>query len=122
MRSTSVVLLFASLLAPFVAADLHTAAVCIDSTGGASVYNEAATKAACENYKARNTGNAQWDQCPDCEMVSNSLPLWRDSKTDCEQRVVSDLNVCHSEGKHIGGDEINHYCTKVNGAADSVAN
>lgn len=70
MRSTSAILLLATLLAPFVAADLHSDAICYDNKGGASVYNEAATKAACGNYKVRNTGDKQWDQCPDCEMVS----------------------------------------------------
>lgn len=70
MRYNSAILLFTTLLAPLVAADLHSDAVCIDTKGGVSVYNEAATKAACGNYKVRNTGNKQWDQCPDCEMVS----------------------------------------------------
>jgi hypothetical protein len=71
MRSTSAILLLATLLAPFVAADVHSDGVCIDKKGG-NVYNEAATKAACGNYKVRNTGDKQWDQCPDCEMVSVS--------------------------------------------------
>ncbi|KAL1603278.1 hypothetical protein SLS59_004374 [Nothophoma quercina] len=105
MRSTSAILLLTTLLAPFVAADLHSDAVCIDTKGGVSVYNEAATKAACGNYKLRNTGDKQWDQCPDCEM-----------------RVIGNLNVCHSDGWHIGGDEINYYCNKINGAGDSLAN
>lgn len=72
MRPTSTIFFIAALIAPFVAADLHSDAVCIDKKGGVSVYNEAATKAACGNYKARNTGDEQWDQCPDCEMVSRS--------------------------------------------------
>ncbi|KAJ4358838.1 hypothetical protein N0V95_002691 [Ascochyta clinopodiicola] len=105
MRSTSAVLLLATLLAPFVAADVHSAAVCIDTKGGASVYNEAATKKACDNYKARNTGDKQWDQCPDCQM-----------------KVIGNLNVCNSEGWHIGGDEINYYCSDINGAGGSLAN
>ena len=69
MRSPSTILLLTTLLAPFVAAEIHTDAVCIDTKGGASVYNEAATKAACGNYKERNTGSNQWDTCPDCAMV-----------------------------------------------------
>ncbi|KAJ4986132.1 hypothetical protein SVAN01_08396 [Stagonosporopsis vannaccii] len=105
MRSTSTILLLATLLAPFVAADLHSDAICYDKKGGASVYNEAATKAACGNYRVRNTGNKQWDQCPDCEM-----------------RVIGNLNVCHSDGWHIGGDEMSYYCTKINGASASAAN
>lgn len=32
--------------------------------------NAAATRAACARYKARNTGNQQWDKCPDCVAVS----------------------------------------------------
>lgn len=70
MRPTPANLLFTILLAPLVAADLHSDAVCIDTKGGVSVYNEAATKAACGNYRVRNTGGKQWDQCPDCEVVS----------------------------------------------------
>ncbi|KAH6625784.1 hypothetical protein C7974DRAFT_377247 [Boeremia exigua] len=105
MRSTSAILLFTTLLAPFVAADLHNAGICVDYKGGVAVYNEAATKAACGNYKARNTGNKQWDQCPDCEM-----------------KVTGNLNVCSSPAWHIGGDELNHYCEKVNGAGGSLAN
>jgi len=27
------------------------------------------TKCACDLYKQRNTGNNQWDQCPDCTFV-----------------------------------------------------
>ncbi|KAF9691742.1 hypothetical protein EKO04_010430 [Ascochyta lentis] len=105
MRSTSAVLFLATLLAPFVAADLHSDAVCIDTKGGAAVYNEAATKAACDNYKKRNTGGEQWDQCPDCEM-----------------RVIGNLNVCHSDGWNLGGDEINYYCETINKAGGSLAN
>lgn len=72
MRSTSTILALAA-LAPFVAAKLHFAGVCVDYKGGVAVYNDAATKASCGNYKVRNTGNEQWDQCPDCEMVSSSM-------------------------------------------------
>jgi hypothetical protein len=72
MHSIPAIVLFAALLTPFVAADLHSDAVCIDTKGGVSVYNEAATKAACGNYRIRNTGGKQWDQCPDCEMVNIS--------------------------------------------------
>jgi hypothetical protein len=73
MRTTSAILFLTALIAPFVAADLHSDAVCVDWKGGVAVYNDAATKAACGNYKVRNTGDKQWDQCPDCEMVSDSL-------------------------------------------------
>ncbi|KZM18977.1 uncharacterized protein EKO05_0011313 [Ascochyta rabiei] len=105
MRSTSTVLFLATLLAPFVAADLHSAAICIDTKGGASVYNAAATKKACESYKARNTGNKQWDSCPDCQM-----------------KVIGNLNLCHSGGWHIGGSEMKDYCNRLGGAGGSLAN
>ncbi|KAF1357264.1 hypothetical protein EJ07DRAFT_129481 [Lizonia empirigonia] len=104
MRSTSGFLLFTTLLAPFVAARLHYDGVCIDNVGGATVYNEAATIKACGNYYMRNTGNNQWDKCPDCGM-----------------KVVGNLNVCHSDGKHIGGDELHYYCSNINGAGGSLA-
>lgn len=39
-----------------------------------------------------------------------------------EQKVIGNLNVCHSDGWHIGGDEINYYCEKINGAGGSLAN
>jgi hypothetical protein len=78
MRSTSAILILTALLAPFAAADLHSAGVCVDTKGGVAVYNEAATKAACGNYNVRNTGNKQWDKCPDCTMV--------EALNDLEQR------------------------------------
>lgn len=57
------------LMGSFVSAELHVQGLCVDSVGGQYVYNEAATKAMCEAYKNRNTGNEQWDKCPDCVMV-----------------------------------------------------
>ncbi|KAF2996005.1 hypothetical protein E8E13_001457 [Curvularia kusanoi] len=105
MRSTSAIMLLTTLLAPFVAAELHNSAICVDYKGEVAVYNEAATKAACGNYRVRNTGDNKWDKCPDCEM-----------------KVIGNLNVCHSEDEHIGGDEINYYCEKINGAGGSWAN
>ncbi|KAF3037523.1 hypothetical protein E8E12_007551 [Didymella heteroderae] len=105
MRSTSAIFFLTALIGPFVAADLHSDAVCVDWKGSVAVYNEAATKAACGNYKVRNTGDKQWDSCPDCEM-----------------RVIGNLNTCHSDAWHIGGDEINYYCEKINGAGGSFAN
>ncbi|KAB8227621.1 hypothetical protein ETB97_010612 [Aspergillus alliaceus] len=98
----SISLLIAALTAGVVA-DLHTTGVCIDQKG-ADVYNRAATEKACAAYKKRNTGNEQWDQCPDCTL-KNERDL---------------LYYCESAGKHIGGDELHYYCTQ-NGAADSVA-
>ncbi|KAF1927451.1 uncharacterized protein M421DRAFT_421862 [Didymella exigua CBS 183.55] len=105
MRSSSVIIFLTALVTPFVAAKLHSNAICIDILSGVSVYNEAATIASCGNYRVRNTGNKQWDQCPDCEM-----------------KVIGNLNVCHSDGWHIGGDEINYYCEKINNAGGSLAN
>ncbi|GJC79118.1 hypothetical protein Ct61P_03313 [Colletotrichum tofieldiae] len=60
-----------------------------------------ATKCACNYYKNRNTGNKQWDQCPDCTF---------------------DGLQCNSAGKHIGGDELYYYCTKKCGAQGSEGN
>ncbi|OLN97768.1 hypothetical protein CCHL11_07903 [Colletotrichum chlorophyti] len=99
-------------------ARLHNSAVCIDavrhgSTGNGTPWglgygawtsyaiNTAATDCACKYYKRRNTGNKQWDQCPDCEF--NGLE-------------------CYSYGWHIGGDEMNHYCTKYCGAEGNDGN
>ena len=121
MRTTSAILLLTALITPFVAADLHSNAVCVDWKGGVAVYNDAATTAACGNYQVRNTGDEQWDQCPDCEMVSDSLHCSWELKTDQEQRLIGNLNVCHSDGSHIGGDEINYYCETINGAGGSMA-
>ncbi|OLN86075.1 hypothetical protein CCHL11_05309 [Colletotrichum chlorophyti] len=64
-------------------ARLHSAAVCIKgrkygSTGNGTPWGltygsykdyeilPEATKCACDMYRRRNTGNKQWDQCPDC--------------------------------------------------------
>ncbi|KAF2126040.1 hypothetical protein P153DRAFT_346859 [Dothidotthia symphoricarpi CBS 119687] len=98
MRSTLLPLLSLLTLAPFVAADLHHDIICATKVGGATVYHADATNKACAAYRARNTGSQQWDTCPDCTVV-----------------LVGNLNICHSEGKHIGGDEMQYYC-KQNGA------
>ncbi|KAJ5876450.1 uncharacterized protein N7529_002034 [Penicillium soppii] len=87
-------------LAGSVLADLHNVAVCVSNRkysaiGGTpfSPSNSWAkqyeilpdeTKCACDLYKQRNTGDKQWDQCPDCTF---------------------DGNYCNSAGWHIGGDE-----------------
>ncbi|KAK1142944.1 hypothetical protein N8T08_007185 [Aspergillus melleus] len=97
--------LLASTLAIGVFADLHYTGVCYDSPGkGVSVYNKAATEKACAAYKKRNTGDKQWDQCPDCTLLNDQDLLY----------------YCQSEGQHIGGDELNYYC-KQNGAGGSLA-
>ncbi|KAF2846449.1 hypothetical protein T440DRAFT_458471 [Plenodomus tracheiphilus IPT5] len=104
MRTSSALVALAALLTPFVTADLHHSGVCVTKTGGQNVYHGEATIAACQAYLSRNTGNEQWDQCPDCAMKN-----------------IGNLDVCHSDGWHIGGDELNHYCEE-NGAAGSMAN
>lgn len=81
MRSTSTILLLTTLLAPFVAARLHASGICVDYKNDVAVYNEAATKASCGNYRVRNTGGEQWDTCPDCEMVSD-LQSYGNQSTD----------------------------------------
>ncbi|KAI1406409.1 hypothetical protein F4819DRAFT_440372 [Hypoxylon fuscum] len=85
------------------AADLHNAAACIaarDSDIGGYEILPNATSCACEHYKNRNTGEEQWDQCPDC--------------------TFDDL-VCNSAGKHIGGDEMTYYCEELCGAQGAQA-
>ncbi|KAL0930533.1 uncharacterized protein CTRU02_214608 [Colletotrichum truncatum] len=97
------------LIATGVFAGLHEFAICVQNRqeqpiGGtpfsvsyswAKSYSidQSATKCACDYYKHRNTGNQQWDKCPDCVFDPNQL-------------------VCHSAGKHIGGDEMTYYCSK----------
>lgn len=63
--------LLALAFSAFVAADLHRDGICYNVIGGSDVYNADATVKACGNYLKRNTGNKQWDKCPDCKMVSN---------------------------------------------------
>ncbi|EAU32137.1 conserved hypothetical protein [Aspergillus terreus NIH2624] len=102
MVSTSIII---AALAVGAVADLHTQGVCVDTPGkGVQVYNRNATESACRAYKARNTGDEQWDQCPDCTLQSERDLLY----------------YCESKGSHIGGDELNYYCTQ-GGAGDSVA-
>ncbi|BCS23591.1 uncharacterized protein APUU_40035A [Aspergillus puulaauensis] len=103
MKFTSHSLIFAALAAGVVA-DLHTQGVCIDTPGEGVVYNRDATEKACEAYKNRNTGSEQWDTCPDCTVLNEKDLLY----------------YCESKDGHIGGDELNYYCTQ-NGAGDSVA-
>ncbi|KAK9417308.1 hypothetical protein SUNI508_08888 [Seiridium unicorne] len=105
------------LTVPGIMADLHSSAVCVKNrvetpvggTGWSVSYNWAknyeilpdATKCACNYYKQRNTGNQQWDQCPDCTF---------------------DGLGCNSVGKHIGGDEMDYYCNKKCGAQGAEGN
>ncbi|KAF1961863.1 hypothetical protein CC80DRAFT_400945 [Byssothecium circinans] len=103
MRFTTTLVAFA--MASFASAALHKAGVCVDTIGGQTVYNDDVTRKACDGYKARNTGTDHWSTCPDCVMVSNTFLC---------------LPVCNSDAGHIGGDELNHYCTKF-GARGSLA-
>ncbi|KAF6825242.1 hypothetical protein CPLU01_10368 [Colletotrichum plurivorum] len=94
------VLLAAIACATGVSADLHYRAWCADKEyDGLQESNPAnndATDKACVRYRNRNTGNKQWDKCP-----------------DCTASFRGDLRVCNSAGKHIGGDEWNYYCRQV---------
>ncbi|KAJ5505886.1 hypothetical protein N7453_004843 [Penicillium expansum] len=102
MKSISIIV---AALAVGAFADLHTQGVCIDKPAkGVEVYNQAATEQACTAYKNRNTGNKQWDKCPDCTLKN-------------EQDL---LYYCESQGWHIGGDELHYYCNQ-HGAAGSIA-
>ncbi|CAG7977809.1 unnamed protein product [Penicillium salamii] len=99
---------FVLLLAGGAVADLHNVAVCVTgrkySEVGGTPFSVSytwskdyeilpdATKCACDLYKQRNTGDKQWDQCPDCTF---------------------DGNYCNSAAWHIGGDEMTYYCEKM---------
>ena len=48
------------------------------------------------------------------DKLSTLIRFERD--TDQAQRVVENLNICHSDGRHVVGDEINCYCQKINRA------
>ncbi|KAG9228706.1 hypothetical protein BJ875DRAFT_489601 [Amylocarpus encephaloides] len=78
-----------SMEATVVVADLHTKAICIDSKGGAEVYNAEATKIACGYYFMRNKGDDWWNTCPDCTLQT-------------DEGVYP---YCSSPASHIGGDE-----------------
>ncbi|KAH7408501.1 hypothetical protein DE146DRAFT_629407 [Phaeosphaeria sp. MPI-PUGE-AT-0046c] len=104
MRTSILTLVLSAFMLRYVHAVLHSDGVCFDIVGGQNVYNEIVTRAACASYLQRNTGGEQWDTCPDCAM-----------------KVIGNLNVCHSDAWHIGGDELNHYCEK-HGAGGSLAN
>ncbi|KAM3075340.1 hypothetical protein ACMFMG_007223 [Clarireedia jacksonii] len=82
-------------------ADLHSNAVCVDTSSGYNVYDSAATSAACAAYHNRHTGSEWWDTCPDCTMITTGIPH------------------CKSSGGHIGGDEITYYC-KQHGAGNAL--
>ncbi|KAF7861569.1 hypothetical protein EAF04_008131 [Stromatinia cepivora] len=84
-------------------ADLHKYGICADIKGGGYVYNHKATEDACAAYKNRNTGDEQWDKCPDCYMDTSDIPH------------------CQTDGWHMGGDEWLYYCEQ-NGAELSLAN
>ncbi|KAF7193186.1 hypothetical protein HII31_05412 [Pseudocercospora fuligena] len=109
--------LLAASLATVSFGKLHNAAVCVKDRSvrpfGGTPFSPShnwlkdyeilpeSTKCACEYYHNRNTGDKQWDKCPDCSF---------------------DGFQCNSAGWHIGGDEMNHYCTKYCGAEGSEAN
>lgn len=78
-------------------ADLHSSAVCVSGRqighpggtpfspgmGGFPKTYEIlldATECACGYYRRRNTGNKQWDQCPDCTFVRREMIFEDDSK------------------------------------------
>ncbi|KAF6812103.1 hypothetical protein CPLU01_14971 [Colletotrichum plurivorum] len=94
------VLVAAVACATGVVADLHNYAWCADRVfkgiQESNPENNDATQAACERYRKRNTGNKQWDQCP-----------------DCTSSFRGDVRVCNSLGWHIGGDEWDYYCRQV---------
>uniref|UniRef100_A0A8H7KDU2 Uncharacterized protein n=1 Tax=Bionectria ochroleuca TaxID=29856 RepID=A0A8H7KDU2_BIOOC len=83
MKHSIVVLILA--IASSVHADLHKSAACVTGRDGSSFeLLPNATQCACDFYLKRNTGDKQWDQCPDCTF---------------------DGTLCNSADSHIGGDE-----------------
>lgn len=80
-------------------ADLHSSAVCVDNRSESPVGGTAwsvsyswvknyeilpdATKCACDYYKNRNTGDNQWDQCPDCTFVGRHLGNMDEYRLTC---------------------------------------
>lgn len=83
--------------------------------------NNQATEDACTRYRNRNTGNEQWDTCPDCSTVSPELQVppgptpraagLHGALADfATQSFRGDLKVCNSPAEHIGGDEWEYYC------------
>ncbi|KAH0433854.1 hypothetical protein CcaCcLH18_05606 [Colletotrichum camelliae] len=116
MQASSLMTL--AILAAAATAKLHNAAVCVTqrtsgSTGNGTPYglgygswkeyqiDTDATRCACNYYRNRNTGNNQWDKCPDCRF---------------------DGLQCTSGGWHIGGDEITYYCSAKCGTQGAEAN
>ncbi|RKL34408.1 hypothetical protein BFJ70_g8364 [Fusarium oxysporum] len=85
-------------------ADLHNFCGCGKRFGKNAVqdaywtFDTAATRYACDRYARRNTGNKQWDKCPDCKMDTYHLDGWVGTPA------------CFSWGFHLGGDEWDHYC------------
>ncbi|KAG7148289.1 hypothetical protein HYQ46_002851 [Verticillium longisporum] len=82
----------ALMLAGGALADLHNVTVCVTNRKSAPIGGTG---------WSRNTGNKRWDKCPDCTF---------------------DGLGCNSAGWHIGGDEMNYYCSKKCGAQGSEAN
>ncbi|KAK1976446.1 hypothetical protein LZ30DRAFT_734658 [Colletotrichum cereale] len=87
-----------------VVADLHNFCACgkrygkTPETDAYWRYDTDATTSACVAYSLRNTGNKQWDSCPDCTMDTYIM--------NAHEGVPS----CFSFGKHMGGDEFDYYC------------
>ncbi|KAG9959936.1 hypothetical protein KCU61_g6992, partial [Aureobasidium melanogenum] len=109
--------LLVAALAYGVDAKLHSTAVCVtgrtSSPVGGSAWSVSynwqknyeidlkATQCACDHYKRRNTGNNQWDKCEDCTF---------------------DGLQCNSAEWHIGGDEMEYYCSEKCDAQGSETN
>ncbi|KAK2053031.1 hypothetical protein LY76DRAFT_629751 [Colletotrichum caudatum] len=62
------------------------------------LFDKDVTTYACTRYRNRQTGNKQWDQCPDCKMDTY--------KMDGHVGTPS----CFSWKFHMGGDEFDYYC------------
>ncbi|KAF5549086.1 hypothetical protein FMEXI_4428 [Fusarium mexicanum] len=121
-------------LATLASAKLHNQAVCVSNRNYSPIGGTAwsvsynwkvnyeilpdATNCACAYYRNRNTGNKQWDKCPDCRFVGYPRCNISERGANMEQ----DGLVCGSKGWHIGGDEFTYYCEKKCGAQGAEAN
>ncbi|KAF5361311.1 hypothetical protein D9758_010290 [Tetrapyrgos nigripes] len=103
MRFSTILVILA--VASGALADLHNTAWCVNRKAkiakrGGVVYSyyyaDDHTKQACGAYRGRNTGSKQWDQCLDCTEGHDGRGA-----------------VCKSGAKHIGGDEMDHYCKQA---------
>ncbi|KAK1570034.1 uncharacterized protein LY79DRAFT_570647 [Colletotrichum navitas] len=88
----------------FISADPHNFCACglrhgkTAETDAYWRFDTNATTYACESYRHRDSGDNQWDRCPDCHMDWHAM--------DAHVGIPS----CFSWKWHMGGDEFDYYC------------